>query len=649
MDTHSQEDLIKQDVLAYLDRHEQKDMLRLLTCGSVDDGKSTLIGRLLYDTKMIYEDQLAAVQRDSAAHGTTGGDFDPALLTDGLKAEREQGITIDVAYRYFSTDRRNFIIADCPGHEQYTRNMVTGASNCDLAIILIDARHGVLEQTCRHSFICSLLGIKHLVVAVNKMDAVGYSREVFEKVRRDYEGFAAKLEASDIHFIPMSALVGDNVAEPSTNMPWFQGAPILRYLEEVTVAGDRNLIDLRLPVQYVQRPDLNFRGFSGTVASGVIRKGDTIVALPSRKTSKVSAIYTTKGEADIAYPPLSATVTLEDEIDISRGDMLVHPKNMPTVGQEVEAVLVWMNDEPLAAGRTYDIKAGTKMVQGEIETVEYRFDVNTLHRKDTETLNGNEIGRVRVSLHEPIAYDAYSRNQHTGAFIIIDRVTNATIGGGMILDRVARSSTASRNADAEPKSRNITAESSLVSPDERAALLRQKPATLWFTGLSGSGKSTIAKEVERRLVNAGHAAFVLDGDNVRHGLNRDLGFSADDRTENIRRISEVARLLNDAGLLAITSFISPYKEDRANAGKAIGEDRFIEILVDAPLAVCEQRDPKGLYKKARDGEIALFTGVSAPYEAPGSPDVVLTTEDMTPEEAADKVIEHLRNGGYLEA
>ncbi len=633
------------EVIAYLERHGEKDMLRFLTAGSVDDGKSTLIGRLLYDSKMIYEDQLAAVIEDSTLHGTTDTDFDPALLTDGLKAEREQGITIDVAYRYFSTDKRNFIIADTPGHEQYTRNMATGASTCDLAVILIDARHGVLEQTRRHSFIASLLGIRHLAVCINKMDLVDYAQDVFERICRDYQGFAAKLEDVDLHFIPISALRGDNVVDPSENMPWFKGGPLLYYLETVPVATDRNLIDMRFPVQNVLRPDLNYRGYCGTVASGLLRKGNDVVVLPSGRRTRVASITTFDGELDEAFPPMAVTVTLEDEVDVSRGDMIVHPNNQPHVSQEFEAVVVWMNDEPLAINGTYLIKSTTSMVPAAITSLQYRFDVNTLHRVDSQTLRANEIGRVGVSTHRRICFDAYSRNRSTGCFILIDRSTNATVGAGMILDRDRQPVRA--DSSTTPRSTHITREASGISAAERATLLKQKPATLWLTGLSGSGKSTIARDLERTLFERGQACYILDGDNIRHGLNRDLGFDASDRSENIRRVGEVAALLNDAGLIVITSFISPYRRDRDQARDIIGSDRFVEIHVDTPLEVCEARDPKGLYKKARAGEISQFTGIDAPYEAPEAPELTLKTADKPVASSTAAIIAHLEQMGVL--
>jgi bifunctional enzyme CysN/CysC len=637
------------NIADYLDRHEEKDLLRFLTCGSVDDGKSTLIGRLLYDTHMIYEDQLAAVARDSKVHGTTGGDFDPALLTDGLKAEREQGITIDVAYRYFSTDRRKFIVADCPGHEQYTRNMATGASTCNLAVILIDARHGVITQTRRHSFICSLLGIRHVIVAVNKMDLVDWSEDVFDRIREAYNEAVARLGFTDIHFIPMSALRGDNVVEKSPRMPWYDGPTFLHHLENVNLSTDRNLIDLRFPVQYVIRPNLDFRGFAGTIASGVMRVGDEVVALPSKRTSRVKSIRSADGEVPEACAPMAVVVTLETEIDASRGSLLVPVKNVPHVSHEFEAMLVWMHEEPSQAGRSYLVKQTTNVVPGQIVDVRYKVDVNTMHRQRPPAggaaapagLHLNEIARVHLALHRAVAFDPYERNRSTGAFILIDRLTNATVAAGMIVDRIVSSAAKS------PVSRHIVREDTLVPPEARARLLRQRGATVWLTGLSGSGKSTIAKRLEKELVDAGHLAYILDGDNVRHGLNSDLGFSAEDRTENIRRVAEVARLMNDAGVIVITAFISPYRADRDQAREIVGRAAFLEVFVDAPLEVCERRDPKGLYKKARSGEIQQFTGISDPYEPPASPELVLHTDERTADECVAVLLADLRRREVL--
>ena len=645
-----EEELIRSDISEYLKRHETKDLLRLLTCGSVDDGKSTLIGRLLYDTHMIYEDQLEKIAKDSKVYGTTGEDFDPALLTDGLKAEREQGITIDVAYRYFSTDKRKFIIADCPGHEQYTRNMATGASTCNLAVILIDARYGVITQTKRHSFICSLLGIKHVVVAVNKMDLVDWSEAIYDKIKDDYNGFVSRLNFSDIHFIPMSALKGDNVVMHSEHLSWYDGPTFLHHMESVNISTDRNLIDMRLPVQYVLRPNLDFRGFSGTMASGVIRKGDAVASLPSRQESKIKAIYGPDGEIEEAFAPQAITVTLEDEIDVSRGNMLVPVNNIPHIGNEFEAMVVWMHEDAAQSGKSYLIKHTSSMVPGVLTDVRYRVDVNTMKRDKSEVelekvdaLQLNEIGRCHITLHRPIAFDAYERNRATGAFILVDRLSNVTVGAGMIVDRIV-SKPGHKKA---PVSQNIVRSDSLVSAEDRENLLGQKGATIWLTGLSGSGKSTVAKQLEADLIDRGHLCYILDGDNVRHGLNRDLGFSMEDRKENIRRIAEVAALMNDAGVIVITSFISPYISDRASAREVIGDESFIEVFIDTPIEVCEQRDPKGLYQKARSGEIQQFTGISDPYEAPQDAEITLTTEELQPAEAANMIIDDLKGRGII--
>jgi len=638
------EDLIRQDIAAYLRKHEQKDLLRLLTCGSVDDGKSTLIGRLLYDCKMIYEDQLAAVNRDSKIHGTTGDDFDPALLTDGLKAEREQGITIDVAYRYFSTDKRKFIIADCPGHEQYTRNMATGASTCDLAVILIDARHGVITQTRRHSFICSLLGIRHVAVVINKMDLVGWSQDRYEEIRRQYNDFVARLDFSDIHFFPISALRGDNVVSPGTNLPWYDGATLLHHLEGVNIASDRNLIDMRLPVQLVLRPDHTFRGYSGTMASGVLREGQEVMVLPSRRATRVASLVSAGQPVPEAFPPMAVTVTLADDVDVSRGDLLVPVNNLPLVGHDLEAMVVWLSDQPGRAGQQYLLKHTTNVVPADLADLRYRVDVNTLQREAeaADAVQLNEVARVHLALHRPLAFDSYRKNRVTGAFVLIDRVTSATVAAGMIVDRTVH------QRRPEPRSRHITRTEGSVGRGEREALLGQRGFTLWFTGLSGSGKSTVSQELERRLTADGRLCYVLDGDNVRHGLNRDLGFSSEDRTENIRRVAEVAHLLNEAGVVVIASFISPYLRDRQTAREIIGEEHFAEVYVDAPLAVCEQRDPKGLYRKARAGEIPQFTGVSDPFEAPAAPEVHLQTAHDDVDACTERLVVFLRDRGILD-
>ncbi len=626
-----------------LQENRDADLLRFTTAGSVDDGKSTLIGRLLHDSKAIYDDQLAAIQKDSRKLNRE--EVDLALLTDGLKSEREQGITIDVAYRYFSTPRRRFIIADTPGHVQYTRNMATGASTANLAIILIDARNGVLTQSKRHGFIASLLGIPHILVAINKMDLVDYSEATYERIREEYANFAAKLGFRDLAFIPISALRGDNVVHPSSHMPWYKGVSLITHLETVHIAGDRNLIDLRFPVQYVNRPNLDFRGYCGTVASGVLRVGDEIMALPSGKTTRVKSIVTFDGPLAYAFPPQSVTVCLEGELDVSRGDVLVHPRNQPHVEREVEAMLVWMDETPFELGKPYWIKHLTQTVRGTFAELVYRVDPNELHREKTDCLELNEVGRVTLELFRPIMCDEYARNRATGSFIVIDPASNRTVGAGMIIERTGRRTAAVHAA--APMSRNITTDASLVSPQSRAAILRQRPATLWLTGLSGSGKSTIARNLEVRLLAAGHACCVLDGDNLRQGLNRDLGFSPDDRAENIRRVAEVARLFNDSGLIVITAFISPYRADRDQARQIIGPDAFLEVFVDASLAVCEKRDPKGHYAKARAGTIESFTGVSAPYESPEKPDLVLPTATLSVDDVVDRLMVELTRRGFL--
>ncbi len=643
-----EESLIRSDISEYLKQHERKDLLRLLTCGSVDDGKSTLIGRLLYDSHMIYEDQLENLANDSKVWGTTDESFDPALLTDGLRAEREQGITIDVAYRYFSTDKRKFIIADCPGHEQYTRNMATGASNCNLAVILIDARYGVISQTKRHSFICSLLGIRHVVVAVNKMDLVDWSEEKYEQIMRDFNTFVARLNFSDIHFIPMSALKGDNVVVHSENLSWYDGPTFLHHLENLNISTDRNLIDMRLPVQYVLRSSPDFRGFSGTLASGVLRVGDAVASLPSRRESKIRAIYGPDGEVQEAFSPMAITVTLEDKIDVSRGDMLVPVKNMPHIGNEFEAMVVWMHEDAARPGQNYLVKHSCSMIPGVLSDIRYKIDVNTMKSvkgvdESIDSLELNEIGRCHITLHRAIGFDPYDRNRATGSFIIIDRLSNVTIGAGMIVDRIVSRSDHKR----APVSQNIFRTSGLVSADDRNSLLGQKGATVWLTGLSASGKSTIAVQLEQQLIAQGRLCYILDGDNVRHGLNRDLGFSMEDRKENIRRIAEVAALMNEAGVIVISSFISPYRLDRQSARDVIGEDSFIEAFVQASLEVCERRDPKGLYVKARSGEIQQFTGISDPYEEPENAEITLLTEELTPDDAARMIIEGLQARGII--
>ncbi len=639
-----QSELIATDIDAYLKDHEQKEMLRFLTCGSVDDGKSTLIGRLLFDAKMVYEDQLAALEVDSKKFGTTGGAFDPALLTDGLKAEREQGITIDVAYRYFSTAKRKFIIADCPGHEQYTRNMATGASTCDLAIILIDARHGVMTQTRRHSFIVSLLGIKHVLIAVNKMDLVDYSEDRFEAIKRDYREFATRLEMPDQHFIPISALKGENLIAHSELMPWYEGSTLMHHLENVHIASDRNLIDFRLPVQFVNRPNLNFRGFCGTIASGKVRKGDEVLTLPSRRRSRVKSIVTFDGELDEAFAPLAITLTLEDEIDVSRGDMLVRPDNLPTVADKFEATIVWMSDDPLTPGREYLIKHASRLAPGRISTLRYRIDVNTLHRADAPTLELNEIGRCHVKLNQPIAFDGYRSNRSTGAFILIDRVTNVTVGAGMILDRA--SVDAADHWDDEA-AEGLQERRSNVTTEQREARYGQKPVTVLLTGLTAAGKTPIANAVERKLFDLGRTVSVLDGQSLRRGISRDLGFSIDDRSENVRRAAEVAKLFNDAGVIVIAAFTAPFEAVRQRAADVVGRDRFLVAHVSAPADWCREHDTEGVYARADTGEIASLPGVNAEYEPPVSPDLVLPTHELSFEACADRVIAMLETRGVL--
>jgi bifunctional enzyme CysN/CysC len=638
--------LIATDIDEYLAQHERKELLRFITCGSVDDGKSTLIGRLFYESKMIYEDQLAAIKKDTSRYGTTGEEVDLALFTDGLEDERQQGITIDVAYRYFSTDKRKFIIADTPGHEQYTRNMATGASTADLAIILIDARHGVLPQTKRHSFIVSLLGIKHIVVAINKMDIVGYDEAVFTQIKQDYIDFASRLELPDVHFMPISALKGDNVVAPSPNMPWYTGSPLVPLLETVYIGSDRNMEDFRFPVQYVLRPNLDFRGFAGTVASGIIRKGDEIISLPSRKKSRVKQIVTFDGELEEAFAPLSVTLTLEDEIDSSRGDMLVRPGNVPKVDQKFDAMVVWMAEEALVPGKEYLFKQTTKLVPGKISALRYRVDINSLHREPAPTLALNEIGRCGITLTAPAAFDAYRRNRGTGGFIMIDRLTNATVAAGMILDREPADGRRDHWED-EPAVAEEAAAAGEVTAEERASRFGQSPVTVLLTGLPGSGKTSLARAVERRLFDAGHAVTVLDGQGMRQGISRDLGFSADQRSENLRRSAEVARLFNDAGIVCLASFVAPDAAVREKVAERVGRERFLVVHLAAPVEVCRQRDTSGAYAKADAGEITDFPGVTAPYEPPAEPDLVIPSHEWPLARSVEAVLGLLEQKGVL--
>ena len=634
------------DIHAYLERHQQKELLRLLTCGSVDDGKSTLIGRLMHDTRAIYEDQLAAVRRDSVRQGTTGGELDLALLTDGLRAEREQGITIDVAYRYFSTDRRKFIIADCPGHEQYTRNMATGASTAQLAIILIDARHGVMAQTRRHSYICALLGIRHLVVAVNKMDLVGFSEDVFEDIRRAYTDFAAGLQIHDITFVPISARDGDNVVEPGDRTPWYPGPPLLAHLETVHIASDRNLQDLRLPVQLVLRPSHDFRGFSGSIASGVVRVGDDVVVLPSRTRSSVKRIVTFDGDLPEAYAPMAVTVVLADEVDVSRGDVIVRPGGEPQQAHEVEAMVVWMDERPLVRGRGYLIKHNTRTVPGELEAVLHRVDIGTLERRPADSLAMNEIGRCLLALHRPINFDPYALNQATGAFIILDRATNGTVGAGMLRDRGERVDPGDPWS-APGVDEGGRHEGSAIARAAREERFGQRAVTVVITGLPGSGKATLAYALEQRLFAAGRAVTVLYGPTMRRGLARDLGYSADDRSENLRRSAEVARILNESGLLCICAFVAPHEAARARARQVLGDQRVIEVYLSAPASVCRARDRTGMYARADAGELKAFPGVSASYEVPRAPDLVLPTHELEVGPCVDALVALLQQRGVI--
>ncbi len=639
-----QSDLIATDIDAYLKQHEHKELLRFLTCGSVDDGKSTLIGRLLYDAKMIYEDQLAALEKDSVTLGTTGGAFDPALLTDGLKAEREQGITIDVAYRYFSTAKRKFIIADTPGHEQYTRNMATGASTCDLAIILIDARHGVSTQTKRHSFIVSLLGIKHVIVAINKMDLVDFDETTYNQIQQDYIDFATRLDMKDLHFIPISALHGDNVVDHSEKMPWYEGSTLMHLLEHVHIASDRNLIDFRYPVQYVNRPHLDFRGFCGTIASGRIHQGDEVMVLPSRKTSRVKSIVTYDGELKEAFAPLAVTLTLEDEIDVSRGDMLVRPDNVPKIADSFDATIVWMAEQPMVPGKQYSIKQTTKTVSGNISTLRYKIDVNTLHREDAPTLALNEIGRCQLQLNQPIAFDGYRNNPGTGAFIVIDRISNVTVAAGMILQRTAGEK--QEHWD-DRTNEHLQTERSHVTAEERQARFGQQPVTVLLTGLAGAGKTTLAYALERKLFDLGRACCVLDGQNMRQGISRDLGFTADNRSENLRRSAEVAKLMNEAGMICIGAFLAPCEEVRQKAADVVGRERFLVVHLSAPIEVCRERDQEGLYGAADKGEIVNFPGVSSPYEEPTKADLRLATHELGVDDCVEQIMELLAERGAV--
>ncbi|MDI4636808.1 MULTISPECIES: sulfate adenylyltransferase subunit CysN [Halomonadaceae] len=623
-------DMIAGDIEGYLQSHENKGLLRFITCGSVDDGKSTLIGRLLFESKLLFEDQLAAIEADSRKYGTQGGDMDFALLVDGLAAEREQGITIDVAYRYFSTDKRKFIVADTPGHEQYTRNMVTGASTADAAILMVDARHGILTQTRRHSFLMSLIGIRHVVVAINKMDLVNYSQARFDAIVEEYRDLAQQLGLEKITFIPMSALKGDNVIEHGHHMPWYHGPTLMAYLETVEIdEAHLQRTPFRMPVQWVNRPNLDFRGFSGMISSGCVKPGDAIRVQPSGKNSTVKRIYTFDGDLDEAVAGQSVTLLLDDEIDISRGDVISGVDQPAQTADQFETTIVWMHEQALLPGRPYLMKLGTQTVSATVTDIKYQINVNTLEHTAGKQMDLNAIGVCTLSLNRPVAFDPYKDNQDTGGFILIDRMTNNTVGAGMLHFALRRS-------------QNIHMQHVDVDKQARSTAKNQRPAVLWFTGLSGAGKSTIANLVEKKLHAAGQHTYLLDGDNVRHGLNRDLGFTDADRVENIRRVGETAKLMVDAGLIVLTAFISPFRSERQLAKDLVDDGEFIEIFVDTPLEVAEDRDPKGLYKKARRGELKNFTGIDSAYEAPDAPDLHLRTGDMSSEEAADAVIEHLR-------
>jgi bifunctional enzyme CysN/CysC len=621
-------------VHAFLHEQENKELLRFLTCGSVDDGKSTLIGRLLYDTKLIFEDQLATLEKDSKKHGTTGDDIDFALLVDGLEAEREQGITIDVAYRFFATPKRKFIVADTPGHEQYTRNMATGASTADLAIVLIDARQGVLRQTRRHSFIASLLGIRHIVLAVNKIDLVGFDRGTFDRIVGDYRAFAKDLGFETLTPIPMSARYGDNVTSRSQRMPWYSGPALLEHLETVPLAIGDATKPFRFPVQYVNRPNLDFRGFAGTVASGAISQGDPIVVAKSGKPSRVKRIAAHGGDLKTAHEGQAVTIVLEDEVEVSRGNMLVAPEARPHVADQFTANIVWFDEHALLPGRSYILRTETDQMNATVTELKYRVDVNTFAHEAAKSLELNEVGVCNISTQTPLAFDTYAENRVTGAFVLIDRMTNATAGAGMILHPLRRAS-------------NVHWQALDVDKKARAELKHQKQAVLWFTGLSGSGKSTIANLLEKKLHANGRHTYILDGDNVRHGLNRDLGFTEEDRVENIRRVAEVARLMADAGLLVLVSFISPFRAERRMARELMGEGEFVEVFVDTPFEECAKRDPKGLYARALRGEIKNFTGVDSPYEAPEHADVHLQTSGRSAEEMTVSLEDWLRERGYI--
>lgn len=628
-------DLAGRDVEQYLESHGRKDLLRFITCGSVDDGKSTLIGRLLYESKVLYEDQLAALTADSRKFGSQGDELDFALLLDGLTAEREQGITIDVAYRFFSTEKRNFIVADTPGHEQYTRNMVTGASTADVAVILVDARKGVLTQTRRHSYLVSLLGIRKVALAVNKLDLVDYSKETFDAIERDYRAFAEQIGLAEIVCIPLSALKGDNVTDRSAKTPWYRGPSLMGYLESVAADEGLETRPFRMAVQWVNRPNLDFRGFSGRVLGGAVQRGDRVRALPSAKESVVARIVTKDGDLARAVTGQSITLTLADEIDVSRGDLFASAESPPGIADQFEATIIWMSEDEMLGGRPYLMKIGAKTVGVTMVAPKYKVNVNTLEHLAAKTLHLNEIGVCNLNLDQPIAFDPYTENRDTGGFILIDRMTNNTIGAGLLHFALRRS-------------QNIHWQAIDVNKDAHAALKGHRPCIVWFTGLSGAGKSAIANLVEKKLHAMGRHTYLLDGDNVRHGLNRDLGFTEADRVENIRRVAEVARLMVDAGLIVLVAFISPFRAERRLARALVNDGEFCEVFVDTPLAVAERRDPKGLYQKARRGELKNFTGIDSPYEPPEAPEVRLDTTKLVPEDSAEVIVSRLREMGVLD-
>jgi bifunctional enzyme CysN/CysC len=628
-------DLIETDINQYLENHQHKNLLRFITCGSVDDGKSTLIGRLLFESKMLFEDQLAAVESDSRKYGTQGENIDFALLVDGLAAEREQGITIDVAYRFFSTDRRKFIVADTPGHEQYTRNMVTGASTAEVAILMVDARKGILTQTRRHSYLVSLIGIRHIVVAVNKMDLMDYSEKTYNKIVEEYSEFAKQIGITSVTFIPMSAFKGDNITSQSETMPWYHGTTLMGFLESVEIDEQRlQKQPFRMPVQWVNRPNLDFRGFSGQIASGIIRPGAKLRVLPSGKESSIARIVTKDGDLEQAVAGQSITITLTDEIDVSRGDVLVESAAPAEVAKQFETTIVWMHEEALMPGRTYLMKVGTKTVSATVMEIKYQVNINTMEHLAAKYLDLNGIGVCTVSLDQPIAFDKYLDNADTGGFILIDRLSNNTVGAGMINFALRRS-------------QNIVMQHVDVAKEARSQQKAQKPCIIWLTGLSGAGKSTIANLVEKKLFAMGQHTYLLDGDNVRHGLNKDLGFKDEDRVENIRRVSEVAKLMVDAGLIVISAFISPFRAERAMAREMVEDGEFVEVFVNTSLEVAEGRDVKGLYRKARRGELKNFTGIDSPYEAPQKAECVLDAGNKTAEECADQVVQYLIEYHYV--